>query len=238
MKKLSSIFLLSLIFLLFSSCERPDLTDDVEWAYDVAKNNSCSEGAFKCSRITSLKCGSNGFWIAYEECDSGCDSSTGKCQRASSTEPTEEPSTEPTDTDSCKTIDGNMWSPKASSTMNWDDAVSYCNNLTECGYSDWRLPTIGELRNLIQNCSGTEPGGSCGVTDSCLSFDGCWNDPCGGCSHDSSGYYSKLGDDDNITLWSSSVRSDDSDYAWRVGFGYGHVGLDYKGSNIYVRCVR
>ena len=186
MKELSLIFCLCVLLVLFSSCA-PDLTDDVEWAYDVAKNNS----------------------------GSGSGSSSGSCTI---------------------TEDGKMWSPMSSSTMSWDDAVSYCNNLTECGYSDWHLPTISELRTLIKNCSGTVTVGSCGVTDSCLSSSGCRNDPCDGCSYDSSGYYSKLGDSDS--LWSSSTKSDSSSNAWRVYFLSGSV-LSYgksNGSNF--RCVR
>ena len=177
MKKLSSIFLLSLIFLLFSSCERPDLTDDVEMAYEIAAG-------------------------------------------------------------SCKIIDGYMWSSESSDYMTWYDAVSYCDNLTECGYSNWHLPTISELRTLIQNCSGTVTGGSCGVTDSCLSFSNCWSDESCyySCSGDESGVYSKLGD--TSWFWSSSVLSGSSNYAWYVGFDYGYVRNDLKYDYSYVRCVR
>ena len=174
MNKLSSIFSLGLIFLLFSSCA-PDLTEEIEAAYD-----------------------------------------------------------------GCYTVDGNMWSPKASSTMNWSDAIDYCNNLTACGYSDWHLPTISELRTLIQNCSETQTGGSCGVTDSCLSYSECQNiSACNGCGFDDSGKYSKLGDDDDVWLWwSSSTRSDGTDGVWIVGFDYGYVGNGYKSNNFNVRCVR
>lgn len=140
-------------------------------------------------------------------------------------------------TDDEDTVKGiNMWSSRSSSEMDWYEAVDYCNNLKERGCSDWRLPTISELRTLIQNCSKTELGGSCGVTDSCLSYAGCRNDACSGCDHNSSGYYSKLGDTD--WFWSSSTRSDHSNRAWRVDFDRGGVygyGVDY---NSYVRCVR
>lgn len=182
MKKLSSIFFLCLIFILFSSCERPDLTGDVEYAYDVAKNNACSEE-----------------------------------------------------------IDGYMWSPKASSIMNWSDSIDYCNNLTACGYSDWHLPTISELRTLIQNCSRNEmPSGTCGVRDDdevvCLESS-CWtSETCGFCSSDSSDKYSKFGE--TGWFWSSSTRSDKTDHAWLVDFYNGDVN-NYDKINVYnVRCVR
>ena len=225
MNKLSMFLSFCLVFVLFSSCA-PDLTDDVEWAYDVANNNTCSEeGAFKCSGKTSYKCESK-YWVAYEYCDSGCDSATGQCIRSDSE----------SSSDSCTTIDSNMWSPLSSSKMDWNSAVSYCHNLTECGYSDWHLPTISELRTLIQNCPGTVTGGSCGVTDSCLSsYSYCRDDSCNGCPYSSRGYYSKLRDDDNV--WSSST-SLDTDQACGVGFYEGVVGFTNKSSNCYVRCVR
>ena len=126
--------------------------------------------------------------------------------------------------------------------MTWDDAVSYCNNLTACGYSDWHLPTISELRTLIQNCSGTVTGGSCGVTDSCLYWwHDCKNDACYGCEDDNgSGKYSKLGDTDWLSgAWSSSIVSDNTEAAWHVQFRFGNVLYNYKiNSTDYVYCVR
>ncbi len=32
----------------------------------------------------------------------------------------------------------------------WSDAMTYADNLELCGYSDWRLPTINELKTLVQ----------------------------------------------------------------------------------------
>ena len=141
----------------------------------------------------------------------------------------------------CTTIDGNMWSTLSSDTMYWDDAVDYCHNLTECGYSDWRLPNINELRTLIKNCPGSQTDGSCAVKDpNCLS-DSCWSEDCYSyCGYrENNGYYSKLGDDDNVWLWSSSVWSDGSGIAaWLVGFISGGVHRDYKSYTHSVRCVR
>ena len=128
------------------------------------------------------------------------------------------------------------WSAKSSSSMYWENAGSYCENLTDGGYTDWRLPDIDELRTLIQECAGTESGGSCGVTTSCLSYSDCWSsDACYSCSSDSTGGHSNFGD--AAYLWSSSA-SDSTDYFWYVDFDYGRVDHDYKTTNNYVRCVR
>ncbi|MFO7736362.1 MAG: hypothetical protein R6W70_09150, partial [bacterium] len=106
------------------------------------------------------------------------------------------------------------WSDKTSE-MNHSDAISYCEGL------GGHLPTISELRTLIQNCPDTETGGACGVTDECLSYSNCWNDTYGGCSFDDSGKYSVFGDKGRF--WSSSVLSDNADIAWYVYFSNGNV---------------
>ena len=132
------------------------------------------------------------------------------------------------------------WSSKSPYQMNWYDAVNYCRNLRENGYSDWRLPTISELRTTIINCPATQTGGFCRVSDSCLSYD-CWGNLNGcSCGHRQSndGYYSKFGDNNYVVLWSSSTRSDDTDRAWVVFFQSGWVENDSKSSNCNVRCVR
>lgn len=46
--------------------------------------------------------------------------------------------------------------------MSWSSAETYCSNLTLCGYSDWRLPTIEELEMMYQNRQSI--GGFCGDT--------------------------------------------------------------------------
>ncbi len=126
--------------------------------------------------------------------------------------------------------EGLEWSCISPDRMTHLDATDYCED------NGWRLPTISELRTLIQNCPDTETGGACGVTDSCLSYSDCRNDACGGCSADISGKYSVFGD--TGYLWSSSVPSGDTDDAWNVTFYHGHVGRNGRDYNDSVRCVR
>ena len=50
-----------------------------------------------------------------------------------------------TDTDT-----GLMWQQDtAPDYYNWQQALSYCENLTLAGYSDWRLPNVHELQSLV-----------------------------------------------------------------------------------------
>ncbi len=126
-----------------------------------------------------------------------------------------------------------QWSSRSSSTENWGFAKKYCEDLDEGGYSDWRLPTISELKTIIKNCQSG--GSACRVSDNCLSSDSCWSENCR-CSF--GGSYGKLGDSDGVSLWSSSPRSDKTNYAWYVQFSNGGVfsGWGYEGYS--VRCVR
>ena len=216
---------------LSSYCENNfwKVNEECEFSCDYStgkcKDGECTPGEHLCGdskdagfSYASYYC-SQGYWTYDHTCSGNCDSSTGKCEIK------------------CTTVDGKTWTDEAESTMTWQNAIDYCNNLTACGYSDWHLPTISELRTLIQNCPETVTGGECGVTDSCLSYSECRNNACSGCSYDySSGKYSKLGDTD--WFWSSSVRSDGSGYAWLVSFGLGRVNSYSKSNTDSVRCVR
>jgi hypothetical protein len=128
-----------------------------------------------------------------------------------------------------------MWSFKTPSDQSWNDAINYCNNLTEGGYSDWRLPTISELRSIIRNCPATETGGICGVTDSCLD-NSCRNSACNGCSEDSSGKHSVFGDVD--WLWSISSLVWEETHDLCVNFINGAITFDNETGYNYTRCVR
>ena len=111
--------------------------------------------------------------------------------------------------DSCTTIEGKMWSPISSTYVDWGTAIDYCEDLKACGYSDWIMPNINELRTLIQNCPETETGGPCSISyPDHLSSGDDWTPDCYHCESiiHNGGYYSKLGDD-LTSLWSSSTNT-------------------------------
>ena len=196
----------------------------------IASTGVCgckTDGTKRCDGDTLRVC-SDSRWQIQEECRGGCDSSANECK------PSEDPDS------------GLTWSSRALKTMMWADAVNYCDDLVEGGFSDWRLPTISELRTLIQNCSISEPGGDCAVTDDCLNSL-CWalvgekGYFCNAaCSHDENGKYSKFGDED--WFWSSSVKPENSNYAWGIDFDEARFSTYNKDEGYFgggnVRCVR
>ena len=131
------------------------------------------------------------------------------------------------------------WSNKAQ--MNWKDAINYCKNLNENGYSDWRLPNIDELRTLIINHDGTKTGGTCQISEKAGKLGSRdWTQDCNGRRGDN---FSKLGDLSKPGLsnwfWSSSVYSDRSDIVWCVDFDNGPVTRKHNSyKEGFVRCVR
>ncbi len=182
------------------------------------------------------KCASGYNWNG-SGCTSGGGSSLPECSSSTTSFPCKDSST------------NYIWSAKNTDGKTWQQAKDHCTGLNTSNYggfsSGWHLPTISELRTLIQNCSGTQmpPVGSntCGVREdesvTCLSSS-CWTgSACYSCSADSSGGHSKFGD--TGWFWSSSLPSDYSHYAWNVNFYGGSV--DYYGIDDYygyVRCVR
>lgn len=142
-------------------------------------------------------------------------------------------------------ISGLMWQNGDECGLEWEAAIAYCENLSWGGYSDWRLPTISELRSLIRGCPATEPGGSCEVTDSCLEAD-CCNDPCStGCpiyeGPGAGGLYlpAELKGDGEF-YWSSSRVGEyvSEDYVWPIEFSQANTYYWYMFYNEDVRCVR
>lgn len=133
------------------------------------------------------------------------------------------------------------------------DALRYCEELVLAGYDDWRLPTIDELRTLIDGNPDTEPGGSCPVTvgstmadqnDACLGGEamqgpglaGCyWNPELTGiCDKEDPAAVGHA-----LETWSSTPAADNPDH-WIgfVSFDSGAAGFNHALSLGDVRCVR
>lgn len=121
-------------------------------------------------------------------------------------------------------------------------ATVYCEGLSLGGATDWRLPTISELRSLVRGCLSLTIGGACGVSDGCLSYSSCL----GGCDVCSAG--DGPGADGchwDATLygtcswyWSSSPSTDHTGLAWYLDFERGEVSSHTVGLAGRVRCVR
>jgi hypothetical protein len=178
----------------------------------------------------------------------GCDSESVAQGEGCEGMPSDDDATDDDDDDSGGDVwtdssSGLMWQNASDCCYTWAEAKNYCQNLNWGGFSDWRLPTISELRSLIRGCPGTVTGGACGVTDGCTDSD-CWNDPCVGCDSlegpGEGGAYWPDGMSGEISwYWSSSPVADFDDGAWRVGFYNGRVYASYVYyDGYYARCVR
>ena len=131
--------------------------------------------------------------------------------------------------------------------MKWVEAVEHCDGLQLDG-GGWRLPTIGELRTLIQGCDLTETGGSVKVGDDCVSMGcrGAFNPfPCPPDGGPANGCYwpkELRGDcsEKSSLYWSASLVEGDDKHAWYVFFYSGFINANSinVGSGVRCRCVR
>jgi len=149
---------------------------------------------------------------------------------------------------------GLTWqNPHSEDHMRWSVAEQYCSDLEFAGHTDWRLPTILELRSLIRGCPGAAvTSDTCFVgEEGCLGLECLGNllfvlcPSCGAGDGPADGCYwpdDLLG----ICTWSwSSVLVDPIDgdlekfhYTWYVDFEEGSLGALYSEGSLYVRCVR
>jgi hypothetical protein len=135
------------------------------------------------------------------------------------------------------------------------DALRYCEELLMGGYDDWRLPNIDELRTLVSGNPQTETGGECPMTEgspqadmgdtACapitefggLGIDGCYWLP------ELTGTCNRPDRDDGRPsagreTVSSTLASDNPDWAGVVLFDNGAVGFNHIHSFAEVRCAR
>jgi len=122
--------------------------------------------------------------------------------------------------------------------LDWQGAVEHCQALYLDG-SGWRLPTLCELRSLIRGCAATEPSGSCGAGDGCLSA-GCWVvELCRGCDRDpwdDGCYWPAELTGQCAFSWSSSSCGDE--LAWGIDLSVASVQRSGKSDYRSFRCVR
>ena len=141
------------------------------------------------------------------------------------------------DTPSCTDSENSLiWSGKTTATYNWNDSKKYCENQG----NGWRLPTIDELRTLIQNCSETAAEGACKVKAGCLKESCYETNFClsKNCPTRNDGSYSRLGDSEY--LWSSSEMEGNANRAWYINFKFAAIGSSDKSRSdlAYTRCVK
>ena len=127
---------------------------------------------------------------------------------------------------------GLMWQIQPTGgNMSWSNAKEHCKSLSLGGESDWRLPTISELRSLIRDCTATQEGGACNGTDSCQSR----NDSCDGCTLGG-------GPGPGRAYWPPEISGNVSWYwssdAIFVGFHVGDVNFNSVTRDNEARCVR
>jgi hypothetical protein len=122
-------------------------------------------------------------------------------------------------------------------------AITECNDLVLCGFSDWTLPTVDQLRTIIRGCPATQTGGQCALTSSCLT-DSCF-DNCAGCDLNmgpNNGCY--LADGLSGACWNLSSTTffserTGSTRAITASYDRGMIGSqDVTGDMAYARCVR
>jgi hypothetical protein len=145
---------------------------------------------------------------------------------------------------------GLCWqNPSSVDSFNWNNAATYCNNLSLGGYDDWRLPKIQELISLLRGCvNGVSTGdlstSECGVSDPDCLGDACCDAACNYCDElagpddDPDGCYWVPELEGPCTLYWSSSYTNYVSYAWFVFFNAGMVYSFDKSYTYCARCVR
>lgn len=197
-------------------------------------SNYCSSGDLYRDYVTrgcsSYACTENTEGQVVEYCDYGC---TGTACNAAKADIWYD------------STSGLTWQNTGISTYAPSGGTTACANLSLGGYSDWRLPTISELRSLVRSCAKITTGGTCSVTSSCATYASCYNSSnCGSCTvgsgpSDTGMYWDAELLDVGTAYWSSTVLSDyPTTTTWYIDFSTGT--LTYQ-DNVYaysVRCVR
>ena len=145
---------------------------------------------------------------------------------------------------------GHSWQRAHGGPIDLEKARSYCEDLVLGGFTDWRVPTISELRTLIIGCPNTAPDGVCPVDDACAGTEECREKlkekDCACKAHKGPGekgsYWKKgvwkYNGGKYDLFWSRSLISGPYEEAWGVLFSEGIVTTVDVSGRYYVRCVR
>lgn len=113
-------------------------------------------------------------------------------------------------------VTGLMWQQEDDDMRrSWQDAGTYCSDITLGGHADWRLPNFTELVSILKLTQNTGPESI--PTIDTVAFPGTGT----------AGYY-----------WSSSIGPEDIPTAWPVSFRNGFANRFRQTSPMWVRCVR
>ncbi len=96
----------------------------------------------------------------------------------------------------------------SATTHQWADSITYCTGLTLAGRT-WRLPTVNELRGIVDYSLATSPSINTSMFPSTVA-----------------NYY-----------WSSTTNALTATNAWIVNFIAGYVDLSNETNTGYVRCI-
>jgi hypothetical protein len=126
-----------------------------------------------------------------------------------------------------------QWSKNFRSYTTWISANEYCANLDEDGHKDWRLPTIDELRSVVEQCPETATGGKCAISEKNgkLRMEDFNKRDCSGCRK---GHVNIPG---KGWVWSSSQRPG-SDHYWLLSFKTTRISEAKMTVPYNVYCVR
>ena len=107
------------------------------------------------------------------------------------------------------TSTGLIWQQETTDNMTWEDALTYCENLSLAGHDEWRLPNRNEMQTLLDYVSVYPAIDTTIFPDTISSI-----------------------------YWSSTTNANNTSYAWHSSFGSGFLGISLKSNmNYYVRAV-
>lgn len=124
------------------------------------------------------------------------------------------------------------WSSVPVHNKTWKDAVQYCRSLNEGGHSDWRLPTIDEMRSIVVNCPATQPYGMCKISDSTGALTKAYyTKACNGCKK------GRTRLNGHGWFWTSSEMLE-TDHYWVLSFKTSKISHQNLNKQANVYCVR